>query len=394
MLSSWHSSTACRAIAAKTPEWEFLSAFSRKSQLGASVSKMKTWGVVRDCLHKEKYKFMGHGVAGPGELWNLANAKGKGAGACYEAVKASSRCAQDYFTYATRGDQNCGCKDSSAPLSVRVDATADYYRIEPEALSTFETPDELKAHTPGRYLTSVLLISFLERIGLNSSATVQASKADVSSVKMTGHGFSKGWLTKCAPKDDSIVGACSVPPSLEAHKAGPYSINETVSVHCSPGFVGARKSWKLKCRDLHTWEVVPEKGAADASEARDKPACKAIFCKSPVDVLGVWLGTTGYNGTLRLKCADGYKPSNGPSSLLCLDGGHFRDFARCIAIGSTTGTWRRNVFLNGLFSLVGLAVVLVVVVAACWREPPTKVSTQRTEAQPLKERVAATMDME
>jgi len=322
MLSAWHSSTACRAIAAKTPEWEFLSAFSRKSQLGASVKDVKTWATVRESLHKER-------------------------------------------------------------------------------ASTFETPDELKAHNPGRYLTSVLLISFLERIGLNSSATVQASKADVASVKMTGHGFSKGWVTKCAPKDPVIVSACSVPPSMEAHKSGPYSINDTVTVHCGPGFAyprqdqdRVRKNWKLKCRDLHTWEVVPETGATDASEARDKPACKAIFCKSPLDVLGVWLGPSGYNDTLRLKCADGYKPSHGQSSLLCLDGGSFKNFARCIAIGSITGTWRRNVFLNGLFSLVGLAVVLVVVVAACWREPPFKVSTQRTESQPLQERHAATMDME
>ena len=46
--------------------------------------------------------------------WNVGNAMGKGVDACYAAVMADEECTYDYFTNATRGDKNCGCKKSGA----------------------------------------------------------------------------------------------------------------------------------------------------------------------------------------------------------------------------------------------------------------------------------------
>ena len=92
-----------------------------------------------EAMQPHTYLHYGTGVAGGGEIWNVGNAQGKGVEACYRAVKAAKRCrytrGEDdddrgkYFTYVSRGDKNCGCKGSSAPLSVRRDGNADYYFI-------------------------------------------------------------------------------------------------------------------------------------------------------------------------------------------------------------------------------------------------------------------------
>ena len=70
----------------------------------------------------------GLGVVRP-EHWIpgwLDGAKGKGVVACRAAVMADSNCAQDYFTYVSRGDLNCGCKKTKGDLKVRRVLNADY----------------------------------------------------------------------------------------------------------------------------------------------------------------------------------------------------------------------------------------------------------------------------
>ena len=81
------------------------------------------------------YEFAGDGVAGSSsdadELWNIGNAQGKGAQACYEAVLQDSRCSE-YFTYVWGGDLNCGCKGNSGlPLYVNPGtmSIAKYYKM-------------------------------------------------------------------------------------------------------------------------------------------------------------------------------------------------------------------------------------------------------------------------
>ena len=88
-------------------------------------------------LGAPEYLFVGTGVAGPNEIWNVGNAKGQGASACYEAVKLDQRCEKDYFTYVTRGDKNCGCKGSNGVLSIRQDRKADYFKINSEGMHKF-----------------------------------------------------------------------------------------------------------------------------------------------------------------------------------------------------------------------------------------------------------------
>lgn len=83
-----------------------------------------------------KWTLRGTGVAGSPERWNVGDAKGKGVQKCYEAVIADKDCDKDYFTYAARGDGNCGCKGTGGTatieeLIVRPEADADYYHIEP-----------------------------------------------------------------------------------------------------------------------------------------------------------------------------------------------------------------------------------------------------------------------
>ena len=81
------------------------------------------------------YTRAGQGVAGPNEIWNVGNAKGKGVRACFKAVEKDSRCEVEagrwkYFTYRSRGDKNCGCKGSAGALAVRRDVNSDYYKID------------------------------------------------------------------------------------------------------------------------------------------------------------------------------------------------------------------------------------------------------------------------
>lgn len=353
MLSAWHSSLACRAIARKTLQWHFLSAFSREGQLGADLDGNPSWAHVRDVIDKKPVS-------------------------------------------------------SSHPL---------------------ETPEELESHMPGKYLTSVLLTSFLDRVGLNPKATVEASKADVADVVIEEHGFSPGWVTKCnsellpattqlepsavvvtdppsstmttTTSQSAIKLICPVPLDLQVvssdaviedafSDSNAFRADAVVEVRCRPGFTGPRHSWNVTCVRPGKWEVLQ-----DADASRIPRVCTPITCETPLDELGVWLGLPGYNETLELRCADGYEPAGGLSILSCLDGGKFRNFATCAASGSNGGSWRTRVYHNGLLSLVGLVVVVVVVVAACWREPGRS-PQMRTESQQLMEQdqPVATMEME
>lgn len=69
------------------------------------------------------------GMAGPGKIWNVGDAKGQGVAACFEAVMQEPRCTKDYFSYAFRADQNCVCKGSADELSVMPTGNSDYYLV-------------------------------------------------------------------------------------------------------------------------------------------------------------------------------------------------------------------------------------------------------------------------
>merc|ERR1719336_2254101 len=79
----------------------------------ATALLQKQVKVQNHVIAEEHYEQAGWGVAGPTEKWNVGGAQGQGVEACYNAVIADSQCAQDYFTYVSRGDRNCGCKVSS-----------------------------------------------------------------------------------------------------------------------------------------------------------------------------------------------------------------------------------------------------------------------------------------
>ena len=56
---------------------------------------------------KATHRLTGRGIAGPEKWLNIYFA---GPATCLRAVLQDSECAKDYFTYAARGDGNCGCK--------------------------------------------------------------------------------------------------------------------------------------------------------------------------------------------------------------------------------------------------------------------------------------------
>jgi hypothetical protein len=84
--------------------------------------------VVKEQKSDDPYNRVSSGVAGPDNKWSV-NLKGMGVEECYKAVLADPDCFKDYFSYAQRGDENCGCKRSSSSLTVSDDARSDYYRI-------------------------------------------------------------------------------------------------------------------------------------------------------------------------------------------------------------------------------------------------------------------------
>ena len=90
-----------------------------------------------------QYTFVAVGIAGP-EKWLNANLGGKHKGmqACYEAVVAEPECAQDYFTYVTRGDKNCGCKRKGS-FQIRNDAKSDYYAMQASAPAPNSYPNNI-----------------------------------------------------------------------------------------------------------------------------------------------------------------------------------------------------------------------------------------------------------
>jgi len=88
-----------------------------------------------------EYTEIGNGVAGPTEIWNVGGAKGKGVEACYQAVLQDRRC-NGYFTYVHGGDLNCGCKGSTASLSIRPDGISTYYSYQGGAYYAFKASVE------------------------------------------------------------------------------------------------------------------------------------------------------------------------------------------------------------------------------------------------------------
>jgi len=78
-------------------------------------------------------------LKGPFELLSTGNCGSKihwfgcdtdSAHACYQAVEAEPQCTKDYFTFNSRGDQNCGCKTSNEEVLVVYSSDlGDCYKI-------------------------------------------------------------------------------------------------------------------------------------------------------------------------------------------------------------------------------------------------------------------------
>jgi len=101
---------------------------SRAIQLNrtSDLQKLKSEGE----SPQAQYTWLKHGVSRyGGEKWLQDTiAHGSGVQTCYETVLGDPDCAKDFFTYATRGDQNCGCNKAYG-LESRPDDNADIYCI-------------------------------------------------------------------------------------------------------------------------------------------------------------------------------------------------------------------------------------------------------------------------
>lgn len=126
MLSTWEKSSTCRELATQAPEWIFLTAFSRKGQLGADLKKSRTWREVKEVIEKSTIK------------------------------------------------------------------------------------------NNGDYLTSILLMEFLKKLGVSESASIRPSNGDVAATVMKNLGLSPGWITEdqheCMPAEGFTSKFLSMPP--------------------------------------------------------------------------------------------------------------------------------------------------------------------------------------
>lgn len=332
MLSTWHTSSSCRKLAMKTPEWNFLTAFSRPTQLGADLKKSTTWAEVKECIKKF----------------------------------------------------------GKTPM--------------------FESKQDLKDRMPGEYLTSALLIGFLDRLGLNDNATIQPSKGDVAATAMRHFGLSPGWISEdqdeCLSKpiasrsrSSPPRGVCKLPPTLQV--AGGrwaedyFKSNTTITVACSPGFTGSRPTWSLTCsqgiwKDATQAKLGTVIGVVQDSKSPENQAvtanelCRRPHCAKPIVDFGAWFvhEDEGKNQTFRLLCNSGYEPANGPAHLTCMEDGTFTSFARCIPAGDA-GAWRtRNIVWPGFVDFVLLAALATALYMFYSRSKQGSVGTQQ-ESQPI-----------
>lgn len=333
MLSTWHTSPSCRALAMQTPEWNFLTAFSRPTQLGANLKKSKTWGEVKQCTRKF----------------------------------------------------------GTTPI--------------------FESKQDLKDEMPGEYLTSALLIGFLDRLGLNDSATIRPSKGDVAESVMKHFGLYPGWISEdqaeCTRQFTPLpthsphpIGSCKLPDELQVMgqklRRVFFDPNSTITVACSAGFTGSQPTWLLMCVDGHWKDAAASPGAVkEASKA--SALCRRLSCEAPIVDFGWWWvpDNPGGNQTFYLRCYSGYKPVDGQSVLTCLDGGRLTSSTRCAPIGDA-GAWRsKNIIMPGLTDFILLAACggALAYVAMHISRTKQKPTADRQETRPIIP-PAAEIDME
>mmetsp|Transcript_9749 Transcript_9749/g.30265 ORF Transcript_9749/g.30265 Transcript_9749/m.30265 type:complete len:393 (-) Transcript_9749:414-1592(-) len=165
----------------------------------------------------------------------------------------------------------------------------------------------------------------------------------------------------------------------DASSTGAFGIGTILEVSCAPGFNGSERSWELNCSAGGVWRVRRGKPRPRKSGLANAPDCMPTRCERPFDPLGTWQGRRGYNQSLHLVCADGYAPAGGTPVLFCDDRKDSLAPAHCVPGEGSAQEWRSRLRYHALISLLADVIVVVVVVAACWREPMRAFQPSRPE---------------
>eukprot|EP00418_Pyrodinium_bahamense_P025632 CAMPEP_0179129890 /NCGR_PEP_ID=MMETSP0796-20121207/61645_1 /TAXON_ID=73915 /ORGANISM="Pyrodinium bahamense, Strain pbaha01" /LENGTH=401 /DNA_ID=CAMNT_0020828779 /DNA_START=1 /DNA_END=1206 /DNA_ORIENTATION=- len=158
---------------------------------------------------------------------------------------------------------------------------------------------------------------------------------------------------------------------------GPFANGTVVEVYCSPGFNGSRRSWEIACSAKGQWQAHEE--IPDAQEDSAMPDCREKPCTGPPDLVGTWQRR---GQDLHLVCVDGYVPDDGTPAVPCYTENHELNPAHCVPSEGHAQKWRMRLRRQAFFSLIGVAAIVVSVLAACWRSP------SRTVMRPTGERMA------
>ena len=202
--------------------------------------------------------------------WGWLDVKGSGLDACYELVMKDDRCNKDYFTYATRSDENCGCKTSDEALQIYDQDTADYYKIlaSGEGVYRFAMPNSSamrwKDNDDGKGSAYTAVYSTLSA-SCNSSSTNTWAFNDLNETSCTGDN-DVGQYDVCPSNTDASgiggAGACYSSSSKGGHfilDLGPYcrflsgmelSLNgwsSQASLTCSGGTLSVDWTGSVSC---------------------------------------------------------------------------------------------------------------------------------------------------
>jgi len=150
---------------------------------------------------------------------------------------------------------------------------------------------------------------------------------------------------------------------------GPFTQGTVLEVSCDRGFIGSRRSWELNCSTGGAWKAQRQDGTM--------PDCRPKPCKGPPDPVGTWKGLPGQS--LHLMCADGYVPDDGTPVIGCEGEEEELKPAHCVPSEGSARRWRSRLRRQALVSLLGVATVVVIIVAACWRRPARTIRQPNTE---------------
>jgi len=317
-------------------------------------------GKDKDCLYD----------AWGGYITRLPGRPGSTRQSCRESVEAFFQ--QDEMLSAWRGSSACrklaagvhawGFVSSfgrEGQLGVDVSEPRKWSSVLAEATESrgdhtapFESTNDLKSKAYGQVLTSSLLVGFLQQLGLDPEATVQASKAEVATEAMQDFGLAPGWVKddRCpaqlaadigikgsTPKLAPVAGTndtvaapgahirpriCRKPPKntqvaavlsgIHGASVGggaqdssvlPVSPGAVIQVRCLPGYAGSASTWNVTCADAGDWQEAnvidcePDTGGADRVRGRpvgDPGVYRSkLRSQSLLTVLGIFLTIAG-----------------------------------------------------------------------------------------------------